>query len=153
MDRFDADILHELERDGRISWVRLAERVNLSPSACQRRVESMRSNGVIERFTVHLNEAALGQGVKALVAVRIDRQDPGIAREFRSWVAGHPRVQTCHMVSGPEDFVLEVVAPDLESFGEFLDGELLSLPAVKDASSSIVLGQVKSRRTAVTLDR
>ncbi|MCY4566173.1 MAG: AsnC family transcriptional regulator [Gammaproteobacteria bacterium] len=55
MDRFDADILHELERDGRISWVRLAERVNLSPSACQRRVESLRSNGVIERFTVRLD--------------------------------------------------------------------------------------------------
>ena len=153
MDRFDADILQELERDGRISWVRLAERVNLSPSACQRRVEALRSNGVIERFTVRLNEGALGQGVKAFVAVRIDRQDPGIARAFRDWVAGHPRVQTCHMVSGAEDFVLEVVAPDLASFADFLDGELLSLPAVKDASSSIVLGQVKSRQTAVTLKR
>ena len=153
LDRFDANILHELECDGRISWVRLAERVNLSPSACQRRVESLRSNGVIERFTVRLNEAALGQGVKAFVAVRIDRQDPAVAREFRHWVAAHPRVQTCHMVSGAEDFVLEVVARDLESFGEFLDGELLSLPAVKDASSSIVLGQVKSRRTAVSPKR
>ncbi|MCY4566172.1 MAG: Lrp/AsnC ligand binding domain-containing protein, partial [Gammaproteobacteria bacterium] len=70
--------------------------------------------------------------MKAFVSVRIDRQDPAIAREFRNWVEGHRRVQTCHMVTGAEDFVLEVVAPDLGSFGEFLDGELLSLPAVKD---------------------
>ena len=153
MDRFDAEILNELERDGRISWVRLAERVNLSASACQRRVESLRGDGVIERFTVRLNEGALGQGVKAFVAVRIDRQDPAIAGEFRNWVDRHPRVQTCHMVSGADDFVLEVVATDLESFGAFLDGELLSLPAVKDASSSIVLGKVKPRRTAVFLNR
>ncbi len=153
IDRFNADILHKLERDGRISWVRLAERVNLSPSACQRRVESLRANGVIERFTVRLNEAALGQRVKAFVAVRIDRQNPAVARDFRNWVADHPRVQTTHMVSGAEDFVLEVVAPDLESFGKFLDDELLSLAAVKDASSSIVLGEVKSRRTAIALQR
>ena len=153
MDKFDADILHELESDGRSSWVKLAQRVNLSASACQRRVESLQVSGVIERFTVRLNEAALGQGVKAFVAVRVDRQDPAIARDFRDWVAGHPQVQTCHMVSGTEDFVLEVVATDLESFGEFLDGELLSLPAVKDASSSIVLGKVKSRRTAISPKR
>lgn len=153
MDKFDADILHSLERDGRMSWVNLAEQVNLSASACQRRVESLLSRGVIERFTIRLNEAALGHAVKAFVAVRVDRQDPAIARDFRRWVADHPRVQTCHMLSGAEDFMLEVVAPDLESFGQFLDGELLSLPAVRDASSSIVLGKVKSRHTAIARHR
>ena len=149
MDKFDADILHALEGDGRMSWVKLAEQVNLSASACQRRVESLLSRGVIERFTIRLNEAALGHAVKAFVAVRIDRQDPATARDFRRWVADHPRVQTCHMLSGAEDFMLEVVAPDLECFGRFLDGELLSLPAVRDASSSIVLGKVKSRQTDI----
>jgi DNA-binding Lrp family transcriptional regulator len=60
-----------------------------------------------------------------------------------------PQVQACHMVSGTIDFMLEVVAPDLESFGRFIDGELLSMPAVKDASSSIVLNVVKPRRTMI----
>ncbi|MDE0002775.1 MAG: Lrp/AsnC family transcriptional regulator [Rhodospirillaceae bacterium] len=149
MDSFDARIIRELERDARLSWVKLAGRVNLSASACQRRVESMQSRGLIERFTVRLNESAMGYSVKAFVTVRIDRQDPSTAQEFRRWVAHNPRVQTCHMLSGADDFMLEVVAQDLESFGHFLDGELLSLPAVKDASSSIVLGKVKSRETAV----
>ena len=150
IDSFDARILRELERDGRLSWVRLAGRVNLSASACQRRVESLQSRGLIERFTVRLNESAMGYGVKAFVAVKIDRQDPTTTEAFRRWVAHHPRVQTCHMLSGADDFMLEVVSEDLESFGHFLDGELLSLPAVKDASSSIVLGRVKSRETAVS---
>ena len=150
MDSFDARIIRELERDGRLSWIRLAGRVNLSASACQRRVESLQSRGVIERFTVRLNEAAMGFSVKAFVAVRIDRQDPAVAQDFRGWVADNPKVQTCHMLSGADDFMLEVVAADLESFGHFLDGELLRLPAVKDASSSIVLDKVKSRETAVS---
>ena len=150
MDGFDARIIRELERDGRLSWVQLAGKVNLSASACQRRVESLRSRGLIERFTVRLNEAAMGYRVKAFVAVRIDRQEPAFAQEFRRWVADHPRVQACHMLSGADDFLLEVVAADLESFGHFLDRELLNLAAVKDASSSIVLGKVKSRVTAVS---
>ena len=150
MDSFDARIVRELERDGRLSWVKLADRVNLSASACQRRVESLQSRGLIERFTVCLNEAVMGYSVKAFVAVRIDRQETAFAQEFRRWIADHPRVQACHMLSGADDFMLEVVAADLESFGHFLDRELLSLPAVKDASSSIVLGKVKSRKTAVS---
>ena len=77
------------------------------------------------------------------------RQDTALAAGFKRWVQGHPRVQACHMLSGPIDFMLEVVAADLEVFGQFLEGELLSLPAVKDASSFIVLNEVKRKRTAL----
>ena len=72
--------------------------------------------------------------------------------DFASWgrkVAELPQVQACHMVSGTIDFMLEVVAPDLESLGQFIDGELLGMPAVKDASSSIVLNVVKPRQTMI----
>jgi len=149
MDPVDAQILSELQEDGRIAWSRLAGRVHRSASACQRRVEALLDRGVIERFTVSLNEAALGHRVKAFVAVNIDRQDTALAAGFKRWVQAHPRVQACHMLSGPIDFMLEVVAADLEVFGQFLEGELLSLPAVKDASSFIVLNEVKPKRTAL----
>lgn len=149
MDKFDAGILHALQRDGRISWIELAKEVNLSPSACTRRIGLLRERGVIERFTVSLNEALLGHPVMAFVAVSIDRQEPALAKEFREWVLNHPRVHSCHMLSGSTDYMLEVVATDLESLGEFLDEELLSLAAVKDATSSIVLGRVKSRFSTV----
>jgi Lrp/AsnC family leucine-responsive transcriptional regulator len=150
MDKYDARILSELQRDGRISWSRLAERISLSPSACQRRVEALIDRGIIENFTVNLNEDALGHHVKAFVAVNIDRQNTDLAEDFRRKVKEHPQVQACHMISGTIDFMLEVVADDLDAFGNFIDGELLSMPAVKDASSSIVLKVVKPKETMVS---
>ena len=150
MDRYDTFILKELQRDGRISWSRLAKRISLSASACQRRVESLVERGVIENFAVNLNEDALGNHVKAFVAVNIDRQNTDLAQDFRRRVREHPQVQSCHMISGTIDFMLEVVATDLDAFGNFIDGELLSMPAVKDASSSIVLKVVKRKETMIT---
>ena len=150
MDKHDARILSELQRDGRISWSKLADRISLSPSACQRRVEALIDRGIIENFTVNLNEDALGHHVKAFVAVNVDRQSTDLAEDFRRKVKEHPQVQTCHMISGTIDFMLEVVADDLDAFGNFIDGELLSMPAVKDASSSIVLKVVKPKETMIS---
>ena len=104
---------------------------------------------MISGFTVQLNEKALGHRVKAFVEVKVDRQSTDLAADFRRKVLEHPQVQACHMVSGSIDFMLEVVASDLDAFGRFIDGELLSMPAVKDASSSIVLNVVKPRRTMI----
>ena len=149
LDRYDRRILSVLQDDGRISWSQLAERISLSASACQRRVEALANDGVIENFTVNLNEAALGHSVKAFVEVNVDRQNTDLAQDFRRKVREHPQVQACHMISGTIDFMLEVVASDLNAFGEFIDGELLSMPAVKDASSSIVLKLVKPKQTMI----
>jgi len=149
MDKYDARILSALQRDGRISWSRLAEEINLSASACQRRVEALVDKGIVENFTVNLNEDALGHHVKAFVAVNIDRQNTDLAQDFRRKVREHPQVQACHMISGGIDFMLEVVADDLDAFGNFIDGDLLSMPAVKDASSSIVLKEVKRKETMI----
>jgi Lrp/AsnC family transcriptional regulator, leucine-responsive regulatory protein len=152
MDRFDTLILRALQEDGRMRWSHLARRINLSASACQRRVEALEEDGVIRNFTVNLNEKALGHRVKAFIEVRVDRQSTDLAQDFRRKVLEHPQVQACHMVSGTIDFMLEVVASDLDAFGRFIDGELLSMPAVKDASSSIVLSVVKPRRTMIGSD-
>ena len=149
MDRYDTHILSVLQEDGRISWSALAKRINLSASACQRRVEALVERGVIENFTVNLNEKSLGHRVIAFVEVNVDRQSTDLAQDFRRKVIEHPQVQACHMVSGSIDFMLEVVASDLDSFGKFIDGELLSMPAVKDASSSIILKVVKPKRTMI----
>ena len=149
MDKTDIEILSILQREGRISWAQLAERINRSASACQRRVEALVAAGIIESFTVNLDEKKLGHGVKAFVAVNIDRQNTQLAQAFRRRVREHPQVQACHMISGTIDFILEVVAKDLESFGTFIDRELLGMPAVKDASSSIVLKVVKPKQTMI----
>jgi len=145
MDEYDAKIVEELRRDGRLSWAALAKRISLSASACQRRVEALIERGVIENFTINTNDRARGYQVRAFVAVNVDRQRNELAQEFREAVIAHPNVESCHMISGGIDFMLEVVAADLAAFGDFIDGELLMMPAVKDASSSIVLNVVKQR--------
>lgn len=145
MDNFDLNIVRELQRDGRLPWVELAERVNLSPSACQRRVAALRERGVITAFTARVDPRALGFDVEAFVAVRIERQNMAYAQAFREAVAVLPEIQACHMLSGTDDFMLHVIATDLRAFGAFMQREILSLPGVKDATSSIVLEQIKDR--------
>ena len=143
LDNYDERILSELRADSRISWAMLSKRINLSASACQRRAEALVKSGVIENFSINVNDAALGKPVRAFVSVNVDRTRNELAQDFRTAVIEHPNVQRCHMLSGSIDFMLEVVAEDLASFGDFINGELLTMPAVKDASSSIVLDVVK----------
>lgn len=143
LDKIDSRILHELQVDGRISWVELAERVNLSASACQRRVQSLSDRGVIEAISARLNPAALGLEVQAFVSVQVDRQDLARAKKFRTLIQKYPEVISCHMLSGQVDYLLLIVAEDLRSFGRFVEEKILSMPGVKDARSSIVLEEIK----------
>ena len=149
MDRYDRAILQELSDDGRMSWAQMADRVNLSASACQRRVQALVNRGIIDKFTIRLNEKAQGHHVKAFVAVNIERQNVTAAEVFREYVQSEPRIQAGHMLSGDVDYLLEVVAVDLDALGHFIEDELLSFPAVKDASSSIVLKVVKPFQDAI----
>ena len=144
IDKYDLIILHELQANARISWVELAERCNLSASACQRRTAALQQSGIIERFTLSVDAQALGFDVEAFVAVNIERQNMQHAGDFRAVMMTLPEVQSCHMLSGSVDFMLHVIARDLRAFGQFIQTEILSLPGVKDATSSIVLEQIKN---------
>ena len=144
MDAFDQSILHHLARDGRISWTELAEQVNLSASAVQRRVQALQTKGLIKHFTVALDTKQLGHEVRAFVEVKVERSNVELAKGFRESIRELPQVQSCHKLSGTVDFILDVVSPDLETYGRFLEQEILSIPGVLDARSSIILEEVKS---------
>lgn len=144
LDRRDHKILRELQIDGRLSWVDLAERVNLSATACQRRVQAMLDKGIIDGFFARIDPEALGYEVEAYVSVYVDRQDVELAHKFRDSIRNYPEVQTCRMMTGQVDYLLRVVATDLKAFGRFIEEKILRLPGVKDASSSIVLDRIKT---------
>lgn len=144
MDSIDSRIVRELQREGRISWVDLGERVNLSPSACQRRVQSLIERGIITGFGAKLDPTAMGYEIEAYLSVRVERHDVKRAQEFRRAISGYPEVLTCRMMTGDIDFLLRVIAKDVRSYGRFVEEKILSLPGVTDASSSIVLDQIKS---------
>lgn len=145
--KLDRKILRTLEQDGRISWIDLAEKLNLSASACQRRVQALQDKGIIKHFSAVIDREQLGLGVKGFVQVKVDRQHLELANDFRSAMRRTPEVEMCHMLTGEVDFILQVVAPNLRSYGELIEKKILALPGVRDASSSIVLETIK-RTTA-----
>ena len=142
LDKFDIAILRALTDNARMSWVELADRVNLSATACQRRTQLLRERGVIQRFTLDVDLETLGYDVEAFVAVSIERQNMAYAVAFRDAMRELPEIRSCYMLSGSVDFMLRVVSPSLREFGRFIQERILSLPGVKDATSSLVLEEI-----------
>lgn len=143
LDRTDTRILRELQKNGRVPIVELADKVALSPTACQRRVRKLEEGGVIERYAAVLNPAALGQEIQAFIRVSIERQSKEATLAFEEAVKRLPEVRACYVMTGDLDFLLHVFVPDLQAFAEFSMKILIGLPGVKDVRSSLVLEAVK----------
>ncbi|HZR36563.1 MAG TPA: Lrp/AsnC family transcriptional regulator [Nevskia sp.] len=143
LDRTDLRMLRELQRNGRLPVVDLAEKVSLSPTACQRRLRRLEDSGVIERYTAVLSPAALGQHIQAFVRVSIERQSKDVTEAFEAAIKRQPEVRACYVMTGDLDFLLHVMVPDLQAFAEFSMKVLIGLPGVKDVRSSLVLEAVK----------
>ena len=143
LDRTDLRILRELQRDGRMPVIKLADRVSLSPTACLRRVKKLEESGVIAGYAARLNPETLGLQIQAFIQVRIERQSKDIAEGFEDAVRRLPEVRACYVMTGDLDFLLHVFVADLKAFSEFTMHTLIGLPGVKDLRSSLVLESIK----------
>lgn len=147
LDRYDRRLLQALQADARLSHVELAEQVRLSPSQCNRRLRKLEALGVIRGYTALLDRSRLGLQVMAFVSVALEQHGRQTASAFSEAIRHYPQVLECWAVSGDSDYLLRVVAADLEAFSAFLLNELLSLPMVKGVRSSILLQELKSTTT------
>jgi Lrp/AsnC family leucine-responsive transcriptional regulator len=143
MDRYDRQILTLLQRQGRVSWSELAEHINLSPSAAQRRVAALQEDGYVSGFKAILDAKRLGYQVHAQLEVNVERSNKELAEKFRQHVIATPEILSCYMVSGSVDYILEVVATDIDAYARFIENEILEIDGVKDASSTIFLRTIK----------
>ncbi|GAC1627587.1 MAG: leucine-responsive transcriptional regulator Lrp [Nevskia sp.] len=143
LDRTDLRMLRELQKNGRIAIVELAEKVSLSPTACQRRLRKLEETKVIDRYTAVLNPAAMGQAIQAFVRVAIERQSKDVTEAFEAAVRRLPEVRACYVMTGDLDFLLHVQVADLQAFAVFSMQVLIGLPGVRDVRSSLVLDAVK----------
>ena len=143
LDRTDLRMLRELQRNGRMPVVELADKVSLSATACQRRLRRLEDSGVIERYAAVLSPSALGQRIQAFVRVSIERQSKDVTEAFETAIKRQPEVRACYVMTGDLDFLLHVLVPDLQAFAEFSMRVLIGLPGVKDVRSSLVLEAVK----------
>lgn len=143
LDRTDLRLLRELQRDGRMPIVELADRIALSPTACQRRLRRLEETGVIESYRAIVNPTAVGNRIQAFIRVSIERQSKDVTEAFEAAVKRLPEVRACYVMTGDLDFLLQVMVADLQAFAEFSMKVLIGLPGVKDVRSSLVLEAVK----------
>ncbi|MBK5541733.1 Lrp/AsnC family transcriptional regulator [Pseudomonas sp. TH05] len=151
LDRTDKALLSALQGNARLTVAELADSVSLTTSPCWRRVKILEENEVIVGYQAILSPKALGFGVTAFVSVMMESHSQDTARAFEQRLLEIPEIVACHNVSGRYDFLLEVVAKDLESFGEFAREVLQTLPAVKEIYSSFSFKSVKPSRVIPVL--
>ncbi len=143
LDKTDVRILAELQRDGRQSVVEIAERVGLTHTPCLRRIRHLEDTGVIRGYTAILDPAAVGLRVTAFVQVKLERHADETMNRFMTAVEAIEEVVSCHVTTGNYDFLLTVLAADLESLGNVVLKRLVALAGVRDMQSSIALRTVK----------
>lgn len=145
LDGFDRRILHQLQQDGRLTNVELADRIGLSPSPCLRRVRTLEEAGVIAGYHARLERQRVGLGLTVFVNVKVERHHEAEATAFRQAVLTMPEVISCHLVSGEADFLLQVTVPDLAAYERLLLGTLLKLPGVHDIRSNFAIQCIKEQ--------
>jgi len=143
LDRTDLRLLAVLQSEGRITNAELAERVNLSASACLRRLQRLESARVIVGYAARVDPEAVGLGLQAFVRVQLTRHEPDTIERFVERVNGWDEVVACHALTGDMDYLMHVYVADLAHFSRFLLDRLLNDAGVADVNSSFVLRTVK----------
>ena len=143
LSKIDLKILHELQRDGRISFAELARRVGLSNSPCFERVKRLERECIIQCYHAQLDPEALGAGLLVFVQIRLNRTSDDIFKRFNEAARALEQVQECYLVSGNFDYLIKARVNDMNAYRIFLGETLLGLPGVQESTSYVVMEQVK----------
>lgn len=142
-DDIDRRILAALQKDGRLQNVELARKVGLSPSPCLRRVKLLEENGIIERYVALLDAAKIGMGLTVFARVWLKGQDNETVNRFTNEIKKLPQVVECHLMAGDCDFLLRVVAADLDDYRRFQLEHLTRIEVVQSVKTEIPMQKIK----------
>ena len=142
IDRSDRSILHELQLDGRLTNAALAERINLSESACLRRVRQLEKSGLIRGYVGLVDQSAAGFPDNVYVQVTLTGQQQDDLAAFEEAVKEIPEVMECYLMSGEADYILRVIVADARDYERIHAGSLTRLPNVSRVQSSFALRTV-----------
>ena len=143
LDPIDRRILQNLQTEGRLTNQALSEQVGLSTSPCWRKVRQLEESGVIEGYSARLNRRAVGLGVLAFIRVKIDSHDREESEQFAEQVQKLEMVVACYSLAGDADFLLQVVAKDIDDYADFAMNEIRRLPRIKEMQTTMVLKEIK----------
>ena len=144
IDRIDQRILSALQADGRLSNLKLAEAVALSPTAVLARVQRLTREGYILGYEARLNPLKLGRGMMVFVEVLLDRTTPNVFEQFKAAVQAQEAILECHMVAGGFDYLLKTRMADMAVYREFAGTVLWQLPGVRETRTYPVMEEVKN---------
>jgi len=139
LDKIDIQILKDLQQDGRMTNVELAERAEISAPPCLRRVRALEEAGFLKGYHAEINAEMLGFGIVVFAQVGLIKQAESDLRAFESLVQSWPFVRECYMLAGETDFILKIVAPDWDAYQKFLSSQLTPAPNVTHVKSSLCL--------------
>ena len=145
LDRYDKVILEALQRDGRISNVQLASLVNLSESACLRRVRTLEDAGLIDRYAALVNQTKAGLSGNVFVHIGLHREEQSELAAFEEAVKNIPEVMECYLMTGEFDYLLRVVVSDMADFERLHKESLTRLPGVARVNSSVAIRTVQKK--------
>ena len=143
LDRIDLRILALLQADGRLSNLKLADAVSLSPTATLARVQRLTRDGFILGYEARLDPVRLGAGMLVFVEVLLDRTTPNVFDEFKAAVQVRPEIMECHMVAGGFDYLLKTRSADMNAYRRFAGDVLWRLPGVRETRTYAVMEDVK----------
>jgi Lrp/AsnC family leucine-responsive transcriptional regulator len=143
LDRTDRRILSVLQADGRISNLKLAEAVHLSPTAVLERVKRLHRDGYILGYEARLNPARLGAGLLVFIEVLLDRTTPDAMSQFKAAVQVRPEILECHLVAGGFDYLLKTRVASMAAYREFVGAVIWTLPGVRETRTYAVMEEVK----------
>ncbi|MFG1361027.1 Lrp/AsnC family transcriptional regulator [Xanthobacter pseudotagetidis] len=143
LDPADRKIVAALQRDGRASITDIAGEVGLSPSACLRRVKALEEAGLIARYVAVLDQRKAGLPVSVFVSIKLERQREDALDAFAAAIRHWPEVLECYLMTGARDYLLRVVAADLDAYERFLKQKLTRVEGIASIESSFALEQVK----------
>ena len=144
LDRTDRRILALLQADGRLSNLKLAEAVSLSPTAVLERVRRLTREGYILGYEARLNPTLLGAGLMVFVEVLLDRTVQDVMDTFRAAVQVRPEILECHLVAGGFDYLLKTRVADMAAYREFIGSVIWTLPGVRETRTYVVMEEVKN---------
>jgi DNA-binding Lrp family transcriptional regulator len=143
LDKIDRRILRALQEDGRIQNVDLARKVGLSPSPCLRRVRILEESGVIERYVALLDASKIGAGLTIFARIWLKAQDAQTVEIFTEEIKRLPQIVECHLMAGDCDFLLRVVAADLNAYRQFQVDHLTRIRGVQSVKTEIPMQKIK----------
>ncbi len=143
IDKIDARILRVLQADGRISNLKLAQSVHLSPTAVLERVKRLQRDGFILGYEAKLNPARLGQGLLVFVEILLDRTVHDVMDSFKAAVQVRPEILEAHLVAGGFDYLLKTRVADMAAYRQFIGSVIWTLPGVRETRTYAVMEEVK----------